>query len=835
MIKRGLIVRAAGFHRVWSAIGLTAGLTFLGLASQAAADVPKTLCETADMAVAPGDPGVDAQIRAETARTEQLLAAAPGTPRYAPAALTLPAGAAPSLTVRSAYCAAVGEAIRRGGYGNALNASGYLQMAFQFAEQAKANDLSARAAYRLGLTLTQASLTEGDRGAHRRGGPERAAAPSGSRGLGKVASDEDVTRLASLEEPTGQKACEALLDQDLMYRFPRPGMALSCAAVRGDPDLAARSDLEAVRLLLTRANGATAKTAEALRGQAVARAVGRLAAAGPAPSAEITLRLAEAAVDSVKPGDPVDPAILAAIRRVEAALDPANDAVGAGAFAAALEGRIVGLTDPAAGAPYYERALALESRRPSPSRLSDWYMLLADADPAHRADHVRAAYSALAGVRSLLPLRDPLTEESTFQIHERRVFEARIGDVLAAIPTVAPRAGGREALSLTRDQQAQLAEAQDILENFRQAEVSDALGNECMTVPLRVQSQQLTSEELILYPVLLPDRVEVIYLRGDGNGQFRRLPPNTAYNRAKVALLVNGLREDLTENPAANSGKWRKPADELYRLLIGPVEGQLDPNKTLVVIPDATLSALPFAALRPLDDKRFLIEKTRLVIAPSLAYAQPGLVRQGRQAFVAAGSLDRDVPLAFGQSFAKLANAAGEAKLAAGWDGANHVKPGRYMPDFTADDLRKALRTEPVDILHLATHASFSGGADKSFIVANGGFIGLRELSQIIADNKAHGKLLDLLVLSACETAVGDDSSSLGLAGAAVQSGARGAIASLWPVDDESTKNLMVNFYKSYRSGAAKGEAIRYAEMTVMKRNPNPYYWGSLILVGGWR
>jgi len=341
----------------------------------------------------------------------------------------------------------------------------------------------------------------------------------------------------------------------------------------------------------------------------------------------------------------------------------------------------------------------------------------------------------------------------------------------------------------------------------------------------------LRPDEIILYPVVLPDRVELLYLRGGGDGRFHRLPPKTAYDREKVAALVNVMRFSIVQQ----SEEWRAPSRELYDLLISPFESQLRSTGTLVVIPDATLSALPFAALTDSHD-RYLIQKTRIDIAPGLAYAQPGAIRGGRKAFVVAASLDRDVKLPFG-SFEKLRNFESEARFAAGMDGDGAVRRGIYIKDFTRASLISTLKARQVDVLHLATHASFNGGTDKSFIVANGDFISLTDLRQIISTNRAFGNDLDLLVLSACETAVGDDKSSLGLAGAAVQSGARGAIASLWPVDDDSGAQLMHGFYDSYRRGAAKAEAMQASEVAMLQtpRYRAPFYWASMILVGGWR
>ena len=165
------------------------------------------------------------------------------------------------------------------------------------------------------------------------------------------------------------------------------------------------------------------------------------------------------------------------------------------------------------------------------------------------------------------------------------------------------------------------------------------------------------------------------------------------------------------------------------------------------------------------------------------------------------------------------------------------MQQGLYLRDFDRATLTDALETNDVDVLHLATHASFNGGTNRTFIVANGDFISLADLSGMLSASRARGRQLDLLILSACETAVGDDKANLGLAGAAVQSGARAVIASLWQVNDESTSLLTKGFYDAYRQGATKAQAMQTTELAMLRtpRFRSPYYWASLILVGGWR
>ena len=143
-----------------------------------------------------------------------------------------------------------------------------------------------------------------------------------------------------------------------------------------------------------------------------------------------------------------------------------------------------------------------------------------------------------------------------------------------------------------------------------------------------------------------------------------------------------------------------------------------------------------------------------------------------------------------------------------------------------------------IDILHLATHAVFNGRSDRAFIVANGEVVRLAELREMIDRSRARGEPIDLLVLSACETAVGDDQSTMGLAGAAVQAGARSVIGSLWQVNDTGTAELMREFYRRYSAGGARAEALRGAQLALIDgggANADPAIWAAFALLGAWR
>jgi CHAT domain-containing protein len=96
---------------------------------------------------------------------------------------------------------------------------------------------------------------------------------------------------------------------------------------------------------------------------------------------------------------------------------------------------------------------------------------------------------------------------------------------------------------------------------------------------------------------------------------------------------------------------------------------------------------------------------------------------------------------------------------------------------------------------------------------------------------------LDLLVLSACQTAAGDDRAALGLAGVAIQAGAKSALASLWSISDNATATLMTRFYENSKApGATKAQSLRIAQIELLKSPEygHPSYWAPYLLIGNW-
>jgi CHAT domain-containing protein len=784
-----------------ASIVLTAGLL---RPSHVLAATPAICASPATTAVAAPAPDVADQLSTLAAQTEARIAA--GRPPQGEAERSALAGtmtATPSATAPTAslaaYCTAYGELVRRGWIDGSTPADVALDAGFHDALLAGDKPVAALAAFRLSLAV--ASATEDADSEASRGGPSGAA---------------PITDSALLHAATGPSACAALSssDRDVRGDPSTPAVALACSAALsssdGDGEDAAIADLVLARRFLAQAADSVDDSA-ALKARAAALAEAGLRI-GLGRSREVVGRLADTALDA----GVSDPAALqpALTWMAEApASDPADRA-----YAAALQARL-SLADgqPAAAVAAVQQAIVFESQRPAPLRLPDWYLLLSQADPAGRDRDVRAAYAALQSVRPLLPLRDPITGESTFELHMRAVFEAAVDLQLegASDPTA-------------------IGAAQQIVEAYRQAELESYFGNECAPSRTPIQPSQLRGDEVLLYPVLLNDRVELLVADGHSGGAFTRLPANRAYNLQSVSALVATLRAAAIRNAPGGDGPpaWQASARALYDLLIAPIEGRLSPDTTLVVLPDGPLRLLPFGVLMD-RQQHFLIQRTRLAMAPALAYSQPGADDQGRRATVAAGALGKSVT--FDQiTYPALAGGVAEAQAAAASVGAHD---GYLIPDLTSPNLHSALASGRFTVLHLATHAAFNVSSGRSYIVTEDQLIPLATLRQMIEGADQRGVQIDLIVLSACETAVGNDEASMGLAGAAIEAGAHSAVASLWRVNDASTAQLMRAFYAAYRSGDSKAASLRAAQLALIgdARYHDPYYWGAFTLIGGWR
>ena len=166
-----------------------------------------------------------------------------------------------------------------------------------------------------------------------------------------------------------------------------------------------------------------------------------------------------------------------------------------------------------------------------------------------------------------------------------------------------------------------------------------------------------------------------------------------------------------------------------------------------------------------------------------------------------------------------------------------------FNESFTQENFKLSIDEGAFSIVHLATHGEFSSKAEDTFVLTWDDRLNANELDNFLRNKSERSEPIELLVLSACQTAVGDDRAVLGLAGVAVRAGARSTLASLWYVSDEATTLLMSKFYqevaRSIRQEGnpiTKAQALRQAQLEVLSSEQfsHPYYWAAFVLVGNW-
>ena len=227
------------------------------------------------------------------------------------------------------------------------------------------------------------------------------------------------------------------------------------------------------------------------------------------------------------------------------------------------------------------------------------------------------------------------------------------------------------------------------------------------------------------------------------------------------------------------------------------------------------------------DGEKYLIEKYGVAISPGLQLFPEGL--QGKQLSLLAMGLTEAR-----QGFTPLPGVAIEMQqVTAEVD--SQILLDR---DFTRDSFSVAIDKKPYPIVHLATHGQFSSNPEETFLLTWSDRISIQDFDLLFQKRKL-GILepIELLVMSACQTAAGDNRAALGLAGFALRSGARSTVASLWSVSDQATSELMREFYSQLSNGNnSKAESLRQAQLKVLSNSlhKHPYFWSSFVLVGNW-
>jgi CHAT domain-containing protein len=324
---------------------------------------------------------------------------------------------------------------------------------------------------------------------------------------------------------------------------------------------------------------------------------------------------------------------------------------------------------------------------------------------------------------------------------------------------------------------------------------------------------------MVVYPILLDDKVELLV---SFNGHLKRF--TLPVGNDALSKEVREFREKLEKR---TTYEFLPHAQRLYDWIIRPLEKDFDVTKpdTLVFVPDGSLRTIPMAALH--DGNKFLIERYPVAITPSLNLTDPRPLNRENARVLALGLTE---PV---QGFPGLPYVSDELKAI------KDLYGGRLLMNeaFRLSNVEKEIGAEPFSIVHIASHGHFGGKVSNTFILAYDEQFTMDRFGQWIGLFRFRGEPLDLLTLSACETAAGDDQAALGLAGIAVRAGARSALATLWHVNDPASNELVVEFYHQLQiSSTSRAEALQAAQLKLLGdiRYDHPGYWAPFLLINNW-
>ena len=484
------------------------------------------------------------------------------------------------------------------------------------------------------------------------------------------------------------------------------------------------------------------------------------------------------------------------------------------------------------------------------------------AKDAGNRDLALAAYQraveGLEAIRQDMPI-EQLDGESSFRATLEPIYLGLAGELFQKASQQRPG-----------DRLAYLSRIRDVVELIRQSELQDYLGDRCEVEAIHNDKRAILAPGVaVLYPITFPDRTELILVTDEG----------IAWRTMQVrGGLLRGVALEFASDLRAGKLEYAEHARRLYDWLLRPFEDQYARVDVLVVVPDGALRLVPFAALH--DGSRFAIEKFAIATVTGLTMtssdppsgrtiaslvagiAHPGPVvdklsqlsatrTPGVTNGIARGTRTR----AIGTARLRAPGAAEEERARQTADlreslalpgvkdeieGIGRILKGTRLldADFTVGRFQKEAESGDYRIVHIASHGVFGGSANSSFILAYDDVLTMNGLQALLRSEHVQKTPIEILSLSACETAEGDDRSPLGISGAAIKARARSVVGTLWPVDDTSARTVMEGFYAGLTSGnLSKARALQKAQVELIRqpRLSHPFFWAPFTLIGNWQ
>jgi CHAT domain-containing protein/Tfp pilus assembly protein PilF len=371
--------------------------------------------------------------------------------------------------------------------------------------------------------------------------------------------------------------------------------------------------------------------------------------------------------------------------------------------------------------------------------------------------------------------------------------------------------------------QADLFAARDTAEDLKAAELEDYFQDDCANLLKAkiTKIETVSSTAAVIYIIPLVDRTEILVNMPSGRIERAKSPVTAAQLEETATAFRFNLEKRTTD-------EYLEQAEQLYDWLIKPLEPLIGTDKidTLVFVPDGALRTIPMSALY--DGDHFLVEKYAIATTPGLTLMEPKPLTLQKNNLVIDGLSDAV------QGFAPLTYVPGEVKKL----NALYGGPELMNKDFIQANVDKEFASDTYSIVHIASHGHFDSDARKTFVLTYDGKLSLDQLERMIRPSQMRDQPVELLTLSACQTAAGDDRAALGLAGIAVKAGARSAFATLWFVNDEASSILVGDFYTNLHDipGISKAKALQKAQIKLLSdpRYGHPCYWAPYLIIGNW-
>lgn len=446
------------------------------------------------------------------------------------------------------------------------------------------------------------------------------------------------------------------------------------------------------------------------------------------------------------------------------------------------------------------------------------YQLQWQAARIHRTlgESEKAIDSYQSAVSTLQPIRHQLLTSSwhstSFNQYQGNVY-LELADLMLQKASKLEKSTSLETL---------LKDTRSILESQKTAEVEDYFRDQCAIEAraLKVDiDEAIDDQTAVIYPILLENRTELLVSTSRGINQYVVPEPEQV-----VTAQVRDLRLKLEKR---RSMDYLVPAQALYNTLVAPIQPDLEKAgvTTLVFIPGQSLRTIPLTALH--DGKQFLINRFAVATTPGLSLTDPRPLKRDELKVLLSG-LSQPV-----QGFPPLEFVQNELTTI------EDLYVSKILMDnsFLKTNVSAELENSAYGVAHFASHANFAGDVRDSYILTYDDRITVNQLGQFASAGQLRKKPIELLTLSACHTAAGDDRAALGLAGVAVQSGARSALASLWAINDRASSMLVAEFYRQLLDeNVTKAQALQRAQQKMMQnvRYRHPGYWSPFLLIGNW-